>query len=349
MRTALSQTARALVAHERGILVLDEGMRTCNRRFREVGVPETAEARRAYREWIVATPGLANSLNATILGEETVHQSTRDGIGFCAALSRAGIIPGIAADLGAAELPLQAAEQVATGLDGLHRRLFLHAHLGARFAAWRSFFLIGDGLPSPGCVAMNAYALARFAAASQADGLVPVLGAEVLTDGDHPLDVCAVVTEQVLRALFHQLGVQGVELGALVLTVTMVLPGERCARRESTEQVASATVQCLRNTVPEAVTGIAFLSGNQGSLLASTRLNAIAQRYRQRVPWPMTFAFSQALLHHAFDLWRGRVEAVPAAQEALAHRARCNQLACRGSYAIDEERAHGWRAAGALS
>jgi fructose-bisphosphate aldolase class I len=329
---ALLETARALVANEKGLLAMDESIPTCNARFAKLGIPQTEEARRAYRELIVRTPGLGGSINGAILCEETLRQRTEDGTPFAEALAAVGIIPGIKVDEGAKDLAGHRGEKLTAGLDGLRARLAELARLGPRFAKWRAVFAVGDGTPSRGCIAANTEALALYAGLCQEAGLVPIVEPEVLMDGDHSLEQCREATEEVLHVLFERLHEQRVIYEGILLKPNMVLPGLDCARQESAAEVAEITIRALLRCVPAAVPGIAFLSGGQTPELASERLNAMNARFRSRLPWAVTFSFSRAIQQPALELWRGRESQVPAAQRALAHQAQCNRAARRGAY-----------------
>ena len=328
----LIDTARALVAGDKGLLAMDESNPTCNKRFARLGIPQTPEARRAYRELIVTTPGLGECISGAILYDETIRQQKTDGTPFVKAIADAGIIPGIKVDTGAKDMAGHPGEKITEGLDGLRDRLAEYSHMGARFAKWRAVIAIGDRIPSRGCIEANAQALARYAALCQEAGLVPVVEPEVLMDGDHTLERCSEVTEEVLRAVFNQLYGQQVMLEGMILKPNMVLPGLTCPRQEEVGHVADATVRCLLRTVPAAVPGIAFLSGGQSGELASARLNAMNVRFKSRLPWALGFSFARAIQQPALEIWRGSEDNVLAAQRALCHRAMCNRAARRGEY-----------------
>ncbi len=193
--TKLIDTAQALVAGDKGLLAMDESTPTCNKRFAKLGIPQTIEAQRAYRELIVTTPDLGECISGAILYDETIRQQTKDGVPFVKALTDAGIIPGIKVDTGAKDMAGHPGEKITEGLDGLRDRLAEYVQLGARFAKWRTVIVIGEGLPSQGCVEANAHALARYAALCQEAGLVPVVEPETLMDGAHLLERCGEVTE----------------------------------------------------------------------------------------------------------------------------------------------------------
>ncbi len=336
----LRATAKAMVANDKGLLAMDESTGTANERLAEVGIPQTEEARRAYREMLVTTPDLGTCISAAILFDETVRQKTTDGTPFITVLAAADIMPGIKVDLGAKPLAGRPGERITEGLDGLRVRLEAYARMGLRFAKWRAVMSIGTGMPSRGCIDANAHALARYAALCQEAGLVPIVEPEVLMTGDHTLERSRVVTEDVLRRVFHQLVIQKVVLEAMILKPNMVLPGLTCPTQEDVDEVADATVLCLRRVVPAAVPGIAFLSGGQSSELASARLNAMHVRFKEAtsaLPWALTFSFGRALQQPALATWaRDDAHRAPA-QQALLHRAQCNRAAVRGEYSAAME------------
>jgi fructose-bisphosphate aldolase class I len=334
----LTATAKALVAGDKGLLALDESNPTCDERFAKLGIPQTQEARRAYREWIVTTPGLSEAISGAILYDETIRQRKLDGTPLVKVITDAGIIPGIKVDMGEEDLAAHPGEKITGGLDGLRERLAEYAHMGARFAKWRAMLIVGPGRPSRACVEANVHALARYAALCQEAGLVPVVEPEVLMDGEHTLEQCDAATQEVLETLFSQLFTQRVLLEGMILKPNMVLPGLLCPRQEPVDEVADATVNCLLRAVPAAVPGIAFLSGGQSGELASARLNAMNTRFKFRMPWALAFSFARAIQEPALAIWRGEQTNVPAAQRALYHRAKCNQAARRGAYNAGMER-----------
>jgi fructose-bisphosphate aldolase class I len=334
----LRDTVKALFASDKGLLAMDESNPTCNKRFASLGIPQTVEARRAYRELIVTTPQLGECIGGAILYDETIRQQKKDGTPFIRVLIEAGISPGIKVDAGAKELAGHPGEKVTEGLDGLRGRLAEYSKMGARFAKWRAVIAIGDGIPSWGSIEANAHALARYAALCQEAGLVPVVEPEVLMDGEHSLEQCYKVTDELLRTVFSQLFAQRVMLEGMILKPNMVLPGLACTRQETVDEVADATVRCFLRAVPAAVPAIAFLSGGQSPELASARLNAMNLRFKSRLPWAVAFSFSRAIQQPALEIWKGQDNNVVAAQEALYHRARCNQAARRGEYGAAMEK-----------
>lgn len=330
--TELVETAEALVAEGKGILAMDESTGTIKKRFDSVGVECTEENRRDYRSMLLTTPGLGEHISGAIMYDETLRQSSRDGIPLAKIAQEAGIIPGIKVDTGAKPLAGCEGEKVTEGLDGLRERLHEYVELGARFAKWRAVITIGDGLPSKTCIDANAHALARYAALCQEAGIVPIVEPEVLMDGSHDIDECYEVTEAAQRALFEQLYVQGVLLEGTILKPSMVISGSECAERAAVEDVAEATLQCLLNGVPASLAGVVFLSGGQSDVEATHHLSTM-NRLVEHTPWPLSFSYGRALQQAALSVWG----ADPAknweeAQRVLAHRARMNGLAAMGQY-----------------
>jgi fructose-bisphosphate aldolase, class I len=339
---ALIATAHAVLATGKGLLAMDESNATCNQRFAAVGIAQTTEMRRAYRELLLTAPGLNKHVSGVILFDETIHQASANGTPFVQLANDAGILIGIKADTGAKDLAGHPVEKVTEGLDGLRERLQSYFDQGARFAKWRGVIKIDDVrlptlLPSQACIQANAHALARYAALCQEAGIVPIIEPEVLTEGTHSQARCQAVTEAVLRSVFEQLVQQGVLLEALILKPNMVTAGSSCTTQntafEVAEVVAEATLQCLLRAVPAAVPGIAFLSGGQSAPQASSRLNAMHANHDQRaLPWKLTFSFARALQNPALEIWAGQEANKAAAQAALLHRARCNSAALKGEY-----------------
>ena len=334
---ALIDTARTMVAEDRGLLAMDESNPTCNKRFAAAGIAQTEESRRQYRELLVTTPGLGEYISGAILYDETIRQKTEDGEPFADVLVAAGIVPGIKVDIGAKTMAGHEGEKITEGLDGLRGRLAEYRQMGARFAKWRAVLVLGEGLPSRGCIEANAQALARYAALCQESELVQVVEPELLMDGGHSSELCGETTEEILWTVFDQFYTQRVALEGLILKTNMVLPGLDCPQQPTADEAANATLTCLRRVVPAAVAGVAFLSGGQSGDLASSRLNAIILNSRLRRPWPLTFSFARALQTPALEIWGGNKSNVAVAQKALLHRAHCNRAARRGEYNVGVE------------
>jgi fructose-bisphosphate aldolase class I len=287
---------------------------------------------------IITTPGLGECISGLILYDETIRQKKKDGTLFIKAITDLGIIPGIKVDVGAKDMAGHPGEKITEGLDGLRDRLREYFQMGARFAKWRAVIAIGNGIPSRGCIEANAHALARYAALCQEAGMVPVVEPEVLMVGEHTLEQCFDISEEVLRTVFRQLYLQRVTLEGMILKPNMVLPGLTCPKQESVDEVADITMECLLRTVPAAVPGIAFLSGGQSGELASARLNAMNVRFKSRLPWALAFSFARAIQQPALEIWHGEEANVSAAQQALYHRANCNRAARLGKYNDDMEK-----------
>jgi len=335
---ALIATAKSMVIDDKGLLAMDESNGTCNKRFATLGIPQTVDYRRTYRELIVTTPDIGKYISGMILYDETIRQQTKDGTPFIKVILDAGIIPGIKVDIGAKDLAGHPGEKVTEGLDGLRNRLKEYALIGARFAKWRGVISTNDSLPTTGCIAANAQALARYAALCQEAGLVPVIEPELLMDGDHTIHQCSDVTEEALRAVFSALYLQNVMLEGMILKPNMILPGLSCKIQETVDEVADATIKCLLRNVPAAVPGVAFLSGGQSAESATARLNAMHVRFKSRMPWGVAFSFARAIQQPALEIWKGDEVNVLAAQQALYHRAMCNSAARRGEYTTDLEK-----------
>ncbi|KIO75020.1 fructose-bisphosphate aldolase [Pedobacter lusitanus] len=318
----LISTANAMVADFKGLVAIDESVSTLNKRFELAGIPQTEEYRRAYREVLITTPGIGEYINGAILFDETVHQKTLAGIPFLDELKKAGVIPGIKLDEGTEDLAGFPKEKVTKGLDDLSERLTAYANQGLKFAKWRGVILIDGDLPSAACVVSNAHALARYAAACQRAGIVPIVEPEVIMDGNHTIQRCAEVTEKVLYSLFEQLHLLKVELGGLILKPNMILAGKDAAEKADPELVARLTVNCLRSTVPATVAGIAFLSGGQDPVTACRNLNAMNLNHKAELPWPVTYSFSRALHQPALEVWKGKAENVKSAQESFLQMAK---------------------------
>lgn len=324
----LQETVSLLLRPGMGLLAADESLGTIERRFTAVGVESTPDSRRTYRELLFTAPGIGEQISGVILFDETIRDRASDGTPFPELLHRRGAVPGIKVDLGAKPLAFAPDESVTEGLDGLHERLDEYKALGARFAKWRAVLKIGPGIPSDYCLAVNAHALARFAALSQEAGLVPIVEPEVLMDGDHPLERTYEVTLEFQQTLFAEVARQRVVLEHMLLKPNMVLAGRDSVEKPSVADAASATLRCLRNAVPPAVSGIVFLSGGQSPEDATAHLDAM-----NRVgphPWFLSFSFARALQDPALEAWRGNPSKVRAAQDAFGRRARLNGLAQLG-------------------
>jgi fructose-bisphosphate aldolase class I len=327
----LKSIASAIVAPQKGVLAADESNPTIAKRFDSIQVESTEENRQRYREILFTADGIERYVGGIILFDETLRQSTRDGTPFAQLLAGRGIIFGIKVDQGAKALALCPGDKVTAGLDGLRERLVEYKQLGAQFAKWRAVIEIDErDLPSPFGIRANAHALARYAALCQEAGLVPIVEPEVLMDGAHGIQRCEAVTAQVLQAVFAELDAHGVVFEGMLLKPNMVIAGKKCAQQASVQQVAEATLRCLRRYVPAAVPGIVFLSGGQSAEEATGHLNAMNAMGPQ--PWQVSFSYGRALQAPVLAAWQGKEEKVAAAQQALLRRCELNGLAREGKY-----------------
>ncbi len=329
---SLAETAKAIVADGKGILAADESFPTIKKRFDPLGIESTEDNRRSYREMLFRAPEAEKYISGVILFDETIRQKAADGTSLVELLESRGIIPGIKVDGGAKPLAGHPDETVTEGLDGLRARLEDYAGLGARFTKWRAVYRIDEEIPTAACLSANAHALARYAALAQDAGLVPIVEPEVLMDGEHDIDICDMVTEEVLRGVYAELAIQDVELEGTLLKPNMVLSGKDCAEQASVQEVAERTVRCLKRAVPAAVPGIVFLSGGQSDEQATEHLNAM-NKLGESLPWKLSFSYGRALQAAPLKAWAGKTENVGAAQQAYLDRAKANGEAALGRYA----------------
>jgi fructose-bisphosphate aldolase, class I len=327
----LHEIAQAMVAPGKGIIAIDESNTTIKKRFDAVGIECSEENRRAYRELLLTAPGLSEHISGAILFDETIRQSTRDGVPFTKVMADNGILPGIKVDKGTTPLAGFPGELVTEGLDGLRQRLQEYAKLGAKFAKWRAVITIGDDIPTGTCIEANCHALARYAALCQEAGLVPMVEPEVLMDGNHDIEVCYDVTEATLRSLFGVLYEQNVMLEGTILKASMVISGKDCPEQASVDDVAQETLRCLLSSVPASLPGIVFLSGGQSDEAATAHLDAMNRIGGQ--PWPLSFSYGRAMQQAALKLWsQDMAKNYDAAQKTVAQRARENGLAALGQW-----------------
>jgi fructose-bisphosphate aldolase class I len=326
----LNAVAKAMVADGRGILAADESSPTIKKRFDSIDVESTEENRRRYREMLFTTPGLADYIGGVILFDETIRQSTSDGVPFAKYLNDLGMVAGIKVDNGAKPLAAFPGETVTEGLDGLRGRLQEYRQFGARFSKWRAVITIGEGIPTDFCLEANAHALARYAALCQEADIVPIVEPEVLMDGGHSIGRCEEVTAKTLRLVFEALKAHRVELPGIVLKPNMIISGMDAADRAGPAEVAEKTLRVLKAEVPAEVPGIAFLSGGQSAEEATEHL-ALMNRMGP-LPWELSFSYGRALQAPSLKAWRGKESRFKAGQDALFKRARLNSLAHLGQY-----------------
>ncbi len=325
----LREVARTMVSGGRGLLAADESSPTLTKRFDALGLESTADTRLAWREMLFTTPGLSDWISGVILYDETFRQRLSNGSTVPEFLAANGMLPGIKVDTGAKPMAGRPAETVTEGLDGLAGRLAEYRSLGGTFAKWRAVIKIEENaLPSRPCILANAHALARYARICQSEGIVPIVEPEVLMDGNHSLERSFEVTAATLNAVFAELWNQEVAFDQMVLKPSMVISGKGAAERAGRKEVAAASVECYRNTVPAAVAGIALLSGGQNDHEATEHLALMNEL--GPLPWPITFSYGRALQDAAMNSWASKRNDVPAAQAALADRAGANFAAAAG-------------------
>jgi fructose-bisphosphate aldolase, class I len=331
----LTHVARALVAPGKGILAADESTGTIEKRFKAINLASTEENRRAYRDMLFTTKGAGEYISGVILYDETIRQKAEDGTPFSDLLKKQGIVPGIKVDTGAKPLAGYPNEMITEGLDGLRERFTEYRALGAQFAKWRAVITIGAGIPTKFCIEANAHALARYASLAQEVGLVPIVEPEVLMDGDHTIERCEAVTETTLAHVFYHLHLHGVKLEGMLLKPNMVIAGKKCPAQAGVEQVAEATVRCLKRTVPGAVPGVVFLSGGQSPELATAHLNAMNRLGEH--PWELSYSYGRALQDESLMAWGGKKANVAAGQKAFAQRSKLVSAARYGKYSKEME------------
>jgi fructose-bisphosphate aldolase, class I len=327
----LKSVARAIVADQKGILAADESGPTIKKRFDAIKLECSEENRRRYREILFTSAGVERYLGGVILYDETLRQSSTEGVPFTELLARRGIFPGIKVDSGAKPLALHPGEKITEGLDGLRERLQEYSQLGAKFAKWRGVIEIdAANLPSDYAIRANAHALARYAALCQEAGIVPIVEPEVLMDDSHNLARCGVVSAHVLQVVFEELEAHGVALEGMLLKPNMIIAGMKSPQQADVHQVAEATMNCLTSHVPTAVPGIVFLSGGQSAEDATAHLSAMNQL--GPFPWQVSFSYGRALQAPVLDSWKGVEQNVAQAQNIFLRRCELNSLACAGKY-----------------
>lgn len=329
-KAKLKETAQKLVSRNKGILAADESTGTITKRLSAVGVKSTEENRRVYRELLFTTQGVEEFISGVIMFDETIRQSSKDGVLFPKLLSDRGIIPGIKVDKGKTDLANFPGEKITEGLDGLRGRLKEYFELGARFAKWRAVITIGKGIPTQTCIDSNAEALARYAALCQEVDMVPIVEPEVLMDGDHDIERSEDITRATQTSVFRSLDAHGVFFGGMLLKPNMVHSGKNHPGKPSDKEVAEATLRTLKRTVPPEVPGIVFLSGGDAAADITSHLDVMNEE--GGVPWQLSFSFGRALQKSALEAWHGREKNIKKAQEIFYNRAKLDSLARSGEY-----------------
>lgn len=329
-KSALIQIAEQMVAPGKGILAADESTSTAGKRFEKIGIENTEENRRAYREMLFTAPNIGSYISGVIMYDETFRQSSADGKSFVQLLLDEGVLPGIKVDEGTADMEGSPMEKVTKGLAGLQPRLAEYAKMGAKFTKWRAVITIGEGLPTEANIRQNAKDLAAYAKMVQEAGMVPIVEPEVLMDWSNTQAQCAEVSERVLRAVFEELEKAGVAIDGMILKTNMIVPGKMSGEKATPAQVSDATLELFKKVLPDTLVGQAFLSGGQGEQEATENLNEMNKQ--SDLPWKLTFSYGRALQDSALKTWAGKAENVALAQVAFIERAKANSLATLGSF-----------------
>ncbi len=324
----LKNTVALMMQDGRGILAADESNTTCNKRFQTLGIPETEEERRRWRELLLCAPLMEKFVSGVILFDETIRQSDSQGKKFTEVLKEKGVLVGIKVDEGLQEFIDHPGEHLTHGLNGLPARLQEYKSLGATFAKWRAAYAISERTPSDDAIRENSEILARYAVACQEHDIVPMVEPEVLLDGGHSLETSKDVTKKVLKGLFEALEKYHVHLEGLILKTSMVLSGKENQNRADAQAVGEATVEVLKECVPAEVAGVVFLSGGQTPDEATANFNAIAKH--EPLPWPLAFSFSRAIQNDALATWAGKISNVDLARAAYLERLKSNSKADQG-------------------
>lgn len=321
--------ARKLVTSGKGILAADEGNTSVNKRLEIIGLANTMQNRRAFRDLLLTAKDAKKYLTGVILFDETLRQSALDCVPFVKHLQKNGIMVGIKVDAGLKPLAGFPGEEVTEGLDGLRERLAEYYKLGARFCKWRALIKIdGEKLPTQPCIDAYAHTLARYAALCQEQGFVPIVEPEVLIDGTHTLARSEYVLKQTLQAVFIELIKYRVDLAGCILKTSMAVPGNKSKKQNTHLEIAKATARVLRVSVPKNVAGVVFLSGGQKQGEATKNLQEIAKL--GKFSWPVSYSFAREFQIDALKVWAGEKKNKTKAQEVFIKSLREAHLAQQG-------------------
>ncbi len=331
----LNKIALKIISNGKGILAADESNGTMTKRLEAVDVKSTPENRLSFREILFSSNGMRDCIGGVILYDETINQTSSSGKSIPDLISSTGVVPGIKVDTGAKELANSPQEKITEGLDGLRDRLKKYYDLGARFTKWRGVYSIGEKYPSKLAISCNAHALARYSALVQESGMVPIVEPEVLMDGNHSAEVCLNKTTEVIKKCFEELILHKVDLSGIILKPNMILSGSLSEDKISNEEVSIKTLECLKNSVPNEVPGIAFLSGGQSEIEATENLNLINKN--NNTNFIMTYSYGRALQQSALKVWSKDIKNVEATQATFNHRAKMCTLAAQGKWSSELE------------
>ena len=331
----LNNIALKILEKGKGILAADESTGTMTKRLEAVNVPSTPENRLLFRESLFSAPSMTECIGGVILYDETIKQVSSKKNKIPELISKMGSAPGIKVDTGAKVLAGSPDEKITEGLDGLRDRLKEYYNLGAKFTKWRGVYSISKNYPSKLSIQANAHALARYSALVQECNMVPIVEPEVLMDGEHSAKECYQKTSDVIKKCFEELMLHNVDLSGIILKPNMILAGNKAKDKISNEEVAKLTLECLKNSVPSEVPGIAFLSGGQSEIEATENLNLI-NKYNN-TDFIMSYSYGRALQQSALKFWAKDIQNIEGTQKVFNHRAKMNTLAAQGKWSKDLE------------
>ena len=333
--TELNKIALKILSSGKGILAADESNATMTKRLDSVNVTSTPENRLLFRETLLSSKSMKDCIGGVILYDETINQLSSLNKTIPNMISESGAVTGIKVDSGAKVLANSPEEKITEGLDGLRERLKKYYELGARFTKWRGVYNISETHPSNLSVHSNAHALARYSTLVQECGMVPIVEPEVLMDGDHSAEDCLNKTSEVIKKCFEELILHKVDLTGIILKPNMILAGNRSKHKISNEEVSSKTLECLKNSVPTEVPGIAFLSGGQSEIEATENLNLISKN--NNTNFIMTYSYGRALQQSALKYWSTDIKDTKGTQNIFNHRAKMCTLAAQGKWSKELE------------
>jgi len=331
----LNNIAISILEKGKGILAADESTGTMTKRLDSVNVPSTPENRLLFRETLFSASSMTECIGGVILYDETIKQITSKKNKIPELILKMGSIPGIKVDTGAKVLAGSPDEKITEGLDGLRERLKEYYKLGAKFTKWRGVYNISKNYPSKLSIQANAHALARYSSLVQECNMVPIVEPEVLMDGEHSSKECYEKTSEVIKKCFDELILHKVNLKGIILKPNMILPGNKSKEKISNEEVAKLTLECLKNSVPSEVPGIAFLSGGQSEVEATENLNLINKHNNSN--FIMSYSYGRALQQSALRFWSKDIQNIEGTQKIFNHRAKMNTLASQGKWSKDLE------------
>ena len=332
--TSLNKIALKILSGGKGILAADESTGTMTKRLESVNVESSEENRLNFRKTLFSSESMKSCIGGVILYDETIKQNVGSKT-IPELINESGAVAGIKVDTGAKVLAGSTDEKITEGLDGLRERLKEYYKLGARFTKWRGVYSISDKFPSKLSINSNAHALARYAALVQECEMVPIVEPELLMDGDHSAKECFEKTSEVIKKCFEELMLHKIDLTGVILKPNMILDGASSKNKISNEEVADLTLKCLKDSVPQEIPGIAFLSGGQSEIEATENLNLINKK--NNTNFIMTYSYGRALQQSALKHWSKNIEDVAGTQKVFNHRANMCSLAAQGKWSKELE------------